>query len=50
VALAEALGVPRRAVTLIHGARSRTKVVEVEGDADALGAQVARMSGEVNEP
>lgn len=29
--LAEALGVPRRAVTIVAGQASRTKVVEVEG-------------------
>ena len=35
-ALAEALGLPRRRLRLITGARSRHKVVEVEGDDDAL--------------
>jgi uncharacterized protein YggU (UPF0235/DUF167 family) len=37
IAVAEALGVRRRAVTLVTGATSRTKVVDVEGgDADRL--------------
>jgi uncharacterized protein YggU (UPF0235/DUF167 family) len=42
-ALAEALGVPRRAVTLVHGATSRTKVVDVEGDDQRLEARVATL-------
>ena len=33
-ALAEALGVPRRAVSIVSGATSRTKLVEVEGGGD----------------
>jgi uncharacterized protein len=38
VALAAAFGVRRRAVTLVAGASSRTKVIEVEGaDPAALG-------------
>lgn len=31
-ALAEALGIPSREVTLVSGAKSRTKLVEVSGD------------------
>jgi uncharacterized protein YggU (UPF0235/DUF167 family) len=44
VALAEALGVARRAVTLVHGATSRTKVVDVDGDEDTLKTAVARFT------
>ncbi|MBV8296317.1 MAG: hypothetical protein JO085_05730 [Acidimicrobiia bacterium] len=43
VALAEALGVPRGAVTLVRGAASRKKVVEIAGDALALEALVAEL-------
>ncbi|HEU5149852.1 MAG TPA: DUF167 family protein [Iamia sp.] len=35
-AVAQALGVRRRQVTLVRGATARTKVVEVEGDEVAL--------------
>jgi len=42
-ALADALGVPRRAVTLVHGATSRTKVVNIEGDDPTLEARVAAL-------
>ena len=42
-ALAEALGVPRRAVTLVHGATSRTKVVEIDGDDAILESRVAAL-------
>ena len=41
--VADALDVPRRAVSLIHGATSRTKVVEIEGDDAALEARVAAL-------
>jgi uncharacterized protein YggU (UPF0235/DUF167 family) len=43
-ALAEALDVSRRAVTLVHGATSRTKVVDVEGDDERLEARVAALT------
>jgi uncharacterized protein YggU (UPF0235/DUF167 family) len=43
-ALADALDVPRRAVTLVHGATSRTKVVDVEGDDERLEARVAALT------
>jgi uncharacterized protein (TIGR00251 family) len=40
--LAEELGVPRRDVRIVHGATSRTKVVEIEGTtADAIRALAA---------
>jgi uncharacterized protein (TIGR00251 family) len=40
--LAEELGVPRRDVRIVHGATSRTKVVEIEGTtADAVRALAA---------
>jgi uncharacterized protein YggU (UPF0235/DUF167 family) len=38
-AVADAFGVKRRAVTLVTGATSRDKVVEVDGDAGALAAR-----------
>jgi uncharacterized protein (TIGR00251 family) len=42
-AVAEALGVRRRAVTLVTGSSSRTKVVDVEdGDPEALRALLAQ--------
>jgi len=40
-ALAEALGVPRRAVTLVHGTTGRTKVVDVEDDERSLEERIA---------
>jgi uncharacterized protein YggU (UPF0235/DUF167 family) len=45
-ALADALGVPLRAVTLVFGAASRRKVVGVavpDADVDALRARLARL-------
>lgn len=42
-ALADALSVRRRAVTLVSGARSRQKVVEVDGDAAVLTGRVERL-------
>jgi uncharacterized protein (TIGR00251 family) len=45
-AVAEAFSVPRRDVTLVTGATSRDKVVEVDGDAAALaGRRDALLSG-----
>ncbi len=43
--LAEALGVPRRAVAVVAGRSSRSKVVEVSGDPGALRAAVAALAG-----
>ena len=40
--LAEALDVPRRAVTIVGGAHSRTKRVQLEGISDAA-ARLARL-------
>ena len=46
-ALADALGVPRRAVSLVSGATSRTKLVQVEGgDDDTLHALLAHLRGD----
>ena len=42
-ALADALGVPRRAVNLVRGATSRTKVVDIDGDDSMLEARVAAL-------
>lgn len=39
-AVAKALGVPRRAVVLVHGATSRTKLIEVP---DEAGPEVAAL-------
>jgi uncharacterized protein len=39
-ALAAALGVPRRTITLVSGATARSKVVEVDGGEPALAAVV----------
>jgi hypothetical protein len=39
-ALAEALGIPRRSVTLVTGATSRSKVLDVP---DSCGADVTRL-------
>src|SRR5436190_10738735 len=44
VALAGALGVQRRVVSLAHGATSRSKVVDVAGDDSVLQAKVARLT------
>ncbi len=44
-AVAEALGVRRRHVRLVRGATSRTKVVEVDGDDEALTARLAPLLG-----
>ena len=45
-ALAEALEVPRRAVTLDPGARGRRKAVRIEGDPDALVRTLRRLARE----
>jgi hypothetical protein len=42
-AVARAFGVPRRAVTLVTGARSRAKVVDIDGEAGPLAAELARL-------
>lgn len=42
-AVAEALGVRRRQVTLVRGATARTKVVEVDGDDAALAERVTAL-------
>jgi uncharacterized protein YggU (UPF0235/DUF167 family) len=45
-AVADAFSVPRRDVTLVTGATSRDKVVEVDGDAASLaGRRDALLSG-----
>jgi len=41
--VADALGVARRQVSLLAGATSRVKVVEVEGDPDELQRRVAAL-------
>jgi uncharacterized protein YggU (UPF0235/DUF167 family) len=43
VALADALGVPRRAVTLVRGATSRMKVVQVDEDDATLQTRLAAL-------
>jgi uncharacterized protein YggU (UPF0235/DUF167 family) len=46
VAVAEAFGVPRRSVTLVSGAASRTKVIDVPGaDPDLLDRLLAQLGG-----
>jgi uncharacterized protein YggU (UPF0235/DUF167 family) len=45
-ALAEALGVRRRDVSLVTGTTSRVKVVEVTGDEDTLRRAVARLAAD----
>jgi uncharacterized protein YggU (UPF0235/DUF167 family) len=42
-AVADALGVRPRAVTLVTGATSRTKVVDVEGDETVLAGRLAAL-------
>jgi len=44
-AVADAIGVRKRTVRLVTGARSRTKVVEVREPPDDLAARLARWSG-----
>ncbi len=43
-ALAAALGVPARAVTALHGAGSREKLLLVAGDVDALAARLGALA------
>ena len=43
-AVATALGVGRASVRIVTGAGSRRKVLEVDGDEDALGASWERLS------
>lgn len=42
-ALAAAFDVGRSAVTIVTGARSRTKLVAVEGDAEAIAGRLAEL-------
>lgn len=42
-AVAAALGVRRSAVTLVRGATSRDKLVDVEGDESAIGPRLQRL-------
>ncbi len=42
-ALAEELHVPRRAVTIASGGRSRRKIIEVVGDESELNSSVAKL-------
>ena len=44
-AVAGALGIRPRAVTLVTGAASRTKVISVEGDEDDLAVRLAAVPG-----
>lgn len=44
-AVAKALGVPRSAVTLLHGATSREKVLLVQGEAAELAARLDALRG-----
>ncbi len=44
-ALADALGVRRRSLRLVTGARARTKVVAVDDPPPDLAARLARLSG-----
>ncbi len=45
-AVADAFGVRPRAVRLVSGATSRTKLVEIDGDEQALAAVHARLRGD----
>jgi len=42
-AVADELGLARRAVRIVAGTRSRRKVVELDGDGDALAEGLARL-------
>ncbi|MCA1952881.1 MAG: DUF167 family protein, partial [Hyphomicrobiales bacterium] len=41
--LAEALGLPRRAVTIRSGQQARVKLIQAEGDAEALAERLAAL-------
>ena len=43
--VAEALGLPRRAVRVAHGAGGRDKVVEVDLESDELARRLGRATG-----
>lgn len=43
-ALAAAIGVQRRELTLVRGATSRTKVIEVAGGDERVGSAVAKLA------
>jgi uncharacterized protein YggU (UPF0235/DUF167 family) len=43
--VAEALGVPRRAVRVARGATSRTKTLEITGDAQTLSRRLEALTG-----
>ena len=42
-ALAKAFGVKNADVVLVHGARSRSKLVQVHGDPDAIGVRLTQL-------
>lgn len=42
-ALADAFAVPRSAVSIVTGARARTKLVAVDGDAEAVAVRLAEL-------
>lgn len=42
-AVAAAVGVPRRAVTLVRGATSRIKVVQIDGEDPSLQTRIAAL-------
>ncbi|MGO8874417.1 MAG: DUF167 domain-containing protein [Acidimicrobiales bacterium] len=46
VAIADAFGVPRRSVSLVHGATSHSKVVELSGDASRLSGRLLELLGD----
>ncbi len=43
--LAKAFGLPRSAVTLVRGARHRSKQFRLDGRSDALGARLSELLG-----
>lgn len=44
-AVAEALGLRRRDITLVGGATSREKVIDIEGDVTQVTAKIAELRG-----
>lgn len=44
-AVAEALGLRRRDITLVSGATSREKVIDIEGDVTQVTAKIAELRG-----